>query len=274
MANNLYEVNCSNLSKLNCKLLYVTQAKYEDDWHSLMHVHPFCELFYVIRGEGEFRIENECYPVHEDDLVIVNANTSHTESSHDRRPLEYIVLGIDGIVLLDNGRNFSISNYEEYKHEILFYIKTLLLEARTKSDYYGIISQDLLEVLIVNIIRRTNAVLTVSAMQKPNHECAYVKQYIDEHFSENLTLDSLAEESHMSKYYLIHAFKKYSGDTPIDYVKKRRLKEACILLRTTDHSLGQIARIIGVSSQSYFSQIFRSEYGISPTEYREESRLN
>ncbi len=272
MANNVYEVNCTNLSKLTCKLLYVTQAKYEADWHSLMHVHPFCELFYVIRGKGEFHIENECYPVREDDLVIVNANTSHTESSKNSRPLEYIVLGIDGITLFENGRNFSISNYEDYKHEILFYIKTLLLEAQNKSDYYDIMSQDLLEVLIVNIIRRTKSELSVAAPQKTNHECAYVKQYIDEHFNETITLDDLAERCHMSKFYLVHAFKKFTGFTPIDYAKKRRLKEACILLRTTDHSLGQITDIVGISSQSYLSQIFKDEYHISPSEYRVKNR--
>lgn len=268
MANNVYEVNCTNLSKLTCKLLYVTQAKYEADWHSLMHVHPFCELFYVIRGEGEFHIESECYPVREDDLVIVNANTRHTESSKDMRPLEYIVLGIEGITLFSNGRNFSVSNYEDYKHEILFYIKTLLLEAQNKSNYYDIMSQDLLEVLIVNIIRRTKTELSVAAPQKTNHECAFVKQYIDEHFNEAITLDDLSERSHMSKFYLVHAFKKFTGSTPIDYVKKRRLKEACMLLRTTDHSLGQITGIVGISSQSYLSQIFKDEYHISPTEYR------
>ena len=272
MPNKLYEVNCSNLSKINCRLMYVTQAKYDTDWHSTMHTHPFCELFYVIKGRGLFHVEDECFNVKEDDLVVVNANISHTESSKQQKPLEYIVLGIEGISLLVENHRYILHNYEDYKHEILFYIKTLLLEASQKSAYYDIISQDLLEILIVNIIRRSHYTLKIQTSRKTNHECAFLEQYIDEHFSEDITLDKLAEISYMNKYYLVHAFKKYSGMTPISYLNQRRLQEACLLLKTTDYSISQIGGIVGISSQAYFSSMFRKTCGVTPQTYRRDNQ--
>ncbi|MEG0359946.1 MAG: AraC family transcriptional regulator, partial [Anaerorhabdus sp.] len=101
--------------------------------------------------------------------------------------------------------------------------------------------------------------------------CAYVKQYLDQHFSENINLDELAEMSYINKYYLVHTFKKYSGMTPINYLNYKRLKEACMLLKTTNHSIAQIANIIGMSSQSYFAQSFKKQFNMSPNEYRKQS---
>ena len=51
-----------------------------------MHMHPFTELFYVVSGEGLFLIEDKSFTVKQDDLVIVNANILHTESSKDANP--------------------------------------------------------------------------------------------------------------------------------------------------------------------------------------------
>lgn len=272
MGNKQYEINTNNLSKLDAKLLYVTSANYETDWHSIMHSHPFTELFYVIKGKGRFHVEDNVFDVQEDDLVIVNANVTHTESSNNFHPLEYIVLGIDGISLLtdeiDSPSFYSLHNYENYKHEILFYIKTLLLEASTKSDYYDLMSQDLLELLIINIIRRTKTNLKVSDSKKFNRDCAYIQKYIDSNFSQNITLNDLCDISYMNKFYLVHAFKKYSGKTPIAYLNEKRLQESCMLLKTTDHSISQISSIIGMSSQSYFAQTFKNKFGMSPAEYR------
>lgn len=269
MANKLYEINDIGLSNINAKLIYVTSANYDSDWSSILHSHPFTELFYVIKGRGRFHVEKEIYDVKEDDLVIVNANVMHTESSKDEEPLEYIVLGIEGISLFSNENySHSIHNYEDFKHEILFYIKTILKEAEAKSEYYNVISQNLLEILLINVIRRTKTKLEIEDSKKHNHECAYIKNYIDVHYRENITLDILSEISYMNKFYLVHSFKKYAGITPINYLNNKRLTEAASLLKNTDYSVAQIANIIGMSSQSYFAQSFKRNYKLSPIDYR------
>ena len=60
---------------------------------------PNC--FFITHGTGKFTIENECFPVKENDLIIVNPNVSHTESGGTGTPLEYIVLGINGLQFTD-----------------------------------------------------------------------------------------------------------------------------------------------------------------------------
>jgi AraC-like DNA-binding protein len=105
-----------------------------------------------------------------------------------------------------------------------------------------------------------------------NRQCAAVRRYIDLHFKESLTLDQLAQEAHMNKYYLSHAFKREYGVSPINYMISRRIEESKYLLAETDLSMSQIAQLLGFCSLSYFSQVFRRSQNISPMEFRQSTR--
>jgi len=269
---NLEDVNSEIFTKVNPKLRYVSYSRYETDWPSIMHSHPFTEIFYVLNGKGRFFIDDMDFEVKEDDLIIVNANVSHTESSKNKEPLEYIVLGIDEISILkdEDGQTsyYNIQNYTDYKQDVRFYLNTLLKEAQTKGKFYELISQNLLEILIINIIRRTNTKLTVTDSKELMGNCSFVKRYIDEHFSEDICLDDLCNVSFMNKFYLVHAFKKDTGMTPGVYIYEKRLKKACHMLIDTNYSIAQIAESVGMSSQSYFAQAFKKKYNVSPLHYR------
>ena len=102
-----------------------------------------------------------------------------------------------------------------------------------------------------------------------NRQCATIRRYIDLHFKEPLTLDLLAEEAHMTKYYLSHVFKREFGISPINYMISRRLEESKYLLAETDLSMSQIAQLLGFSSLSYFSQVFHRTQNMTPLEYRQ-----
>ena len=100
VSNDRYELSGGNPSPIDrsvTKLLYVSTAKYGGDWHSLLHTHACTELFYVVGGMGQFNIADRLLPVSTDDLVIVNPNVEHTELSLNASPLEYIVLGVEGL---------------------------------------------------------------------------------------------------------------------------------------------------------------------------------
>lgn len=103
-------------------------------------------------------------------------------------------------------------------------------------------------------------------------ECAAAKRYIDENFSENITLDKLAEITHVNKYYLSHTFQREYNTSPINYLLNRRITESKALLTSTDFSLTQISEQMGFSSPAYFSQSFRRFTGQSPLEYRRKNQ--
>ena len=272
MPNLTYEISETPLNKIKMNLLYISQSIYGDDWHSSMHTHHCTELFYVTRGTGLFQTEEGTTKLHEDDLMIVNPNVNHTELGIKGEFFEYIALGFEGMEFYNADFNQHIqvfkANYQDYKHEILFYLKTLLLEAKNKDQHYKELCQNLLEILMINIIRRSNIQLTVSPSQKVNKECIFVENYINDHDKEIITLDQLAELAYVNKYYLAHTFKKQKGISPINYLLEKRIEEAKYLLRTTNLSVNEIGRIVGFSSQSYFAQSFKRALGKTPLEFR------
>ena len=257
------------------KLLNAASAKYGGDWHSVSHTHNHMELFYILGGKGQFLIQDQLYPVNANNLVIINPNVSHTEVSLNAQPLEYIVLGIEGIALAtgenSNGQFNILDHFESA--EISGCLRNILREMEQKNTGYEDICQAYMEILIIRLMRNTAlAVPTEPQTISGNRQCAAVRRFIDVHFKEPLTLESLAEEAHMNKFYLSHAFKREYGVSPINYMIGRRIEESKYLLAETDLSMSQIAQLLGFSSLSYFSQVFRRTQSLSPMEYRQSTR--
>ena len=261
--------------KIQPRLLYVSAARYSDDWHSTPHCHPCAELFYVLSGKGKFRVDNDFFRVKADDLVTVNPLIPHTEMSLDDSPLEYVVLGVEGLEIIqdNNGdQRYCLANFGGQSETMRFCLKILLQEVREqKPDFEGV-CQDILNIFLTQFLRRTRYLPSQVPSRPASRECAAVRRYIETHFKENLTLDILAQVAHVNKYHMAHAFSKEYGVSPISYLNSRRITESKTLLQTTDMSLSSISQTLGFSSPSYFSQSFRRHEGISPQAFRQKSK--
>ena len=253
------------------KLRNVGSAKYGGDWHSTPHVHNYTELFYIVGGQGQFSIDNELFPVSADQLVIVNPNIAHTEVSYEAHPLEYIVIGIEGLELSvdgNNGGRFCIFSFPK-DNNALTCMQHILQEMQTRDPHFQTLCQAYMEILVVQLMRDASfSGTSVSADPVNSRQCTLIRRYIDSHYKEPLTLDLLAEIATVNKYYLSHIYKEAYGISPISYMIACRIQEGKRLLADTDLSLSQISSILGFSSPSYFSQSFRKAEGISPVEYR------
>lgn len=276
MSNWNYSLGENQDEQLQAKLLYVTASKYGGDWHSTPHTHGFTEFFYVMSGNGQFLVGEETFSVKENDLVIINPHVLHTEMSLSNSPLDYMVLGIDGIAFnfnkADELSGYSLLRFPDRREEWTFYLRLLLKEVQDTPPLHSTMCQNLLEIMIIHLLRRTNFALSVESAKKSNLSCGLAKRYIDEHFRESITLAELADAAHVNKYYLGHIFNETYGMSPIQYLINRRIDECCNLLKTTDYSVAQIASFTGFSSQSYFSQCFRKITGLRPSDYRRQGK--
>ncbi len=275
MSNRRFDLRRQAEALGDSQLLYVTTSSFDTDWHSTLHTHACAELFYCVRGIGEFTFREECQAVGGDDMVIVNAGVEHTENSSTSNPLEYIVLGVDGLDFQfgeESGTPHRIINCRNIRGDIRFCLELMLREVQTKEGQYEQVCQHLLQVLFIHLMRHTALNINVLPGLGGSQECAAVRRHIEERYYDDLSLDVLAEIAHINKYYLVHAFRKEYGITPINYLIERRIREGKYLLENTNHSLAHISQILGFSSPSYFSQSFRKLAGQSPMEYRKAAR--
>ena len=262
--------------KLQVKLLYISSAQYGSDWNCMVHSHTFLELLFVTSGVGKFRFNDKTIKLNQNDLIIINPYVEHTEFSQQENPMEYIVLGIDGLQFTkdstddQSGSIFRIQNVST----IGTYISHLLKEAQDRDMGYESVCTHLLDIILTMLLRQQGVALSISTSPYIPQFCAQAKDYIDTHFKEPLDLDSLADIIQQNKYYFAHAFNSAYSISPMRYLIKRRIDEGRFLLSDTTMPIYDISSIIGFSSPSHFAQAFKRITGQTPNAYRKEHRPN
>ena len=81
-----------------------------------------------------------------------------------------------------------------------------------------------------------------------------------------------ADFAGVSSFYLSKLFKEEKGETFINFVSDKRLEKSCELLANTELSIKEITAQVGYNDQNYYSRIFKSKYGFSPKEYRQDKQ--
>lgn len=95
-----------------------------------------------------------------------------------------------------------------------------------------------------------------------------VRDYIQEHLGDNITLDAIASTIGLSRYHFARRFRISTGTTPHEYVMQQRVARAQTLLTRTDYPLLDIAVICGFADQSHFNRVFKKHTGVPPGHYR------
>ena len=275
MGNIRHSFNTSNqettFSQMPYRLLYSSYSKYEQDWESYPHTHYFSELFYVLNGCGSFIVEEESFPIRKQNLIIINEHPPHG-SFRQKFSLGIHCPRRGGTkLLIYNDKEYLNIQCEDFSENLDFYFHTILREMDEQKESYETICQNLLEALIIQLSRHTGSpVEMLPSSKKITRECSYAKRFIDSNFRENITLDTLAELTHLNKYYFAHTFTEIYGIAPMNYLAQKRIFTSQELLTSTDLNQAAIAKQCGFSSSSYFSQCFRKICGMTPTAYRKQ----
>lgn len=102
-----------------------------------------------------------------------------------------------------------------------------------------------------------------------NRDIAYIKKYIEDHYADDLSLDSLAAKVYLSPHYLSSMFKKNMGCGLNKYIKNVRMQKAKELLTSTHLKVSDISNAVGYRDVSYFCQNYRDFYGRTPEKFRQ-----
>ena len=98
--------------------------------------------------------------------------------------------------------------------------------------------------------------------------CAAAQAYMEAHSAEKFSLDEMAKALFVNGSYLMRAFKRHTGTTPLSYHHMIRCQKAKELLQKPELSIGYIASEVGYVSASHFTQVFRKVTGQTPSRYR------
>ena len=141
-------------------------------------------------------------------------------------------------------------------------------------------SRDTLDAVIAPLLR----MLEAAAACFPSPDTTYrdrkdglyraILTYLHTHRAHPVRVRDLCAEFHISPSFFGHFFKDRSGSSLSEYLRQLRLNDACLLLRTTDLPIGELAAAVGYEDAAYFSRVFRARYGIPPLAYRRAEKMS
>lgn len=100
-----------------------------------------------------------------------------------------------------------------------------------------------------------------------------IQLFIRQHYADNVSLNSLAEQFFLHPNYLSRLFKEKTGQNFIDYLTEVRMEKVKELLKNSDRKIVEICDLAGYDNPRYFSKVFKQYTGMTPSEYRESAAL-
>lgn len=254
-----------------------------DEEHSnrharLLHMHEnVLELFYVYSGEGQYMVDGTSYHVKQGDIVICNAGILHGEEPAQKRKMcsysialtDIRVKGLPDNYLTEDKSNpiISCGLLAEQIGQMMQLIYILHFKQGHLEQVCNHVASAVL-LLVYDLLSSRKRHEEKRSNIKANLLSHRIQRYLDTHYSEPLTLQSISQALNVSEYYLAHVFKDETGMPPMQYVMKRRMGEAQTLLMDTNLPIAEISEQIGYGNPWNFSTAFSRCVGMSPSQYR------
>lgn len=231
----------------------------------------FC-MALLTEGKAEFTdcSDNKKIPLSVGDIILVPIESTYISDWEGNPDISYISVHFifDYPSLFSRQKNFKLqkittTDFEKRKKDFEFMLKNFGSENDTSkflvlSTFFSILSE---------ILPQLNSVKSkaVDARIKASVE------YIEKHFTENISIDTLASICNMSVSRFYPCFKKAMGVTPIEYINKHKINHAIILLAENTLNIEEISEKCGFESAAYFRRVFKKVTEKTPRDYKNTS---
>ncbi|MEJ8742378.1 helix-turn-helix domain-containing protein [Mediterraneibacter sp. HCN-7094] len=241
------------------------------------HYHQNPEMFYVLRGNLDIKIDDKMYKMQSGDIVLINANKRHTVIGNEellgaRFEIDFHLLaeymGSMQLLFWCNtvaDRNHAYSNLRRLLDRIL----TRYFEKDDKSALYlNALYFETLYVLTSNFLVKADDVRLNLEDSQDRMRIRQIQNYVQANYQSQISLNDLADRLYLSNAYLSKYIKKNLGMTFMEYLNNVRLFHAVDELMYSDKNLTHIAYDNGFPTSASFTKAFREIYNESPSEYR------
>ncbi len=162
------------------------------------------------------------------------------------------------------------NNVSHYSNHLVSFISRFETESSNKQFGYRFILDCLSTEITIQLIRELmNHVPDIQGLKKysTRKDINAAIDYMWENMSMEFSLDTLCRITNLSPYYFIRLFRINTGKTPYEYYIDIKIHKAINYLKSKQYSITEICFLLGFSSHSHFSSVFRKKVGVTPTEY-------
>lgn len=227
-------------------------------------------LIYSVKGSGYLISDGFNGEIPEGSAVLFDCRKPHCYNGRGERWEFYWVhidgIGADGIEKAVNYNGIKAVNIRN-RGELIMQIRRMI-DIGENNDICTLSEISACMHTMFNIMLRDSLDMSGGAGGGHTDEIQCAVSYIEENYAEQISIDDITEQIHVSKYYFIRLFKQYIGMTPYSYLINYRINQSKILLRTSDMSVSEISVRTGFSDVSNFINHFKKQTGQKPMDYR------
>lgn len=254
----------------------------------VMHWHEDLQFIYILYGSIELRTLDSSTQLRTGDGVFINKNVVHrvrqlTDCHYNSFLFPDYFLGfypgspakgfVDSVTQRQQLPFIRFEKGQDWYGEILSMLHRLSELEKSKTEFY------VYEVLVLLsqiwlTMRRSISLPAEKARNTTSGRMQKFLRYIEQHYTEDVSLEDLAHSANVSKSECLRCFKLSMQTTPYKYLVEYRLSKAAAMLKNSDDAIEHIAASVGFHQVSHFGKCFREKTGMSPREYRKHGDMD
>lgn len=229
-------------------------------------------FFIVMEGSGKITHKNQDYIAVKGDCVFLDCENEYiletTDESWTLKWVHFYGNSMNEIyrkfIYLGGKPCFKSENFAEYDRLLddIYIIASSDSRTRDMKIYEKLVS------LLCSIMDDSVSEKNINEKNSGFKNLDPIKKYIDMHYNEKITLDMLAENFFINKFYLTRLFKKQYGMSVVNYITYIRITHAKQLLKFTDLSVEYVGEECGFNDSNYFARTFKKVEGVTPAQFR------
>lgn len=227
------------------------------------HWHEAIEILYFISGNGSVRINGESFNACAGDIIVINSNAIHAIYGNVSCAYHCLIISKEFCEQHSVHLPNDLFCPKIQDQALIELFNQILNENREKSAYYKEQIMALVSLLLVRLCR-FHQTCEHALPTKKSDIVMQTLQYINENFSRALSIDELAQQLHLSKYYLCHVFKSVTGQSITEHLNAVRLNNARHLILSEGCTVNEAAQRTGFQNLSYFTRAYKNWFGHLP----------
>ena len=252
------------------------------------HWHPEIELTWVVSGQIEYLVNDKKYLLTEGEGLFCNSNSLHSGYMVDQKHCSYLsvtfhprfIYGyensllqtryVDFITANEGWHSLKLQKDVDWHQKTVRQIQDIYRMSKDPLPDYELKVHLILTGIWLNLYRYYSSL--PASEQQPQKHLARLKEilsYVQDHYTQEITLEEIADHVNICKSECCRFFKKYMKMTIFEYILFLRIQNSLPLLRAGE-SVTRIAGLTGFSTSAYYGQIFKRYMGCSPSRYRKE----
>lgn len=243
------------------------------------HSHDYYVISLIERGRQSFTHKGTKHSTPAGGVILINPGAVHTGEAADEHGFElrsiYPSLTLMKTAAFElTGRQQAIPLFKDVRIDDRWAANAILRLHKAIAQDASILEGEvrILSTLTQLIKRYADISSTEKSLGKEKRVTQQVRQYIEDCFAEEITLNQLSQYAGLSPYYLLRVFRKEVGMPPYTYLESVRIRHAQRLIET-GKPLAEVAATVGFSSQSHLTRHFKKIIGTTPGQYAQQVRF-